>query len=92
MLELNLVMALVLAGVSGWSGDDLCPPPRPWPWPWPWRKLVAVLGGVGCFYLFAGRMGDAHDAVSTLLLGVVGGVALPSLLGGFTGGRGGPST
>lgn len=90
-----MLMGLLLAGLAGWAGDDICPPPRPWPWPWPWRKLVAVIGGIGCYWLFAGRLGapaDMFEPVSTVLLGITGGIVLPGVIGGFAGGgRAGPS-
>jgi hypothetical protein len=90
-----MFFGLALAGLAGWAGDDICPPPRPWPWPWLLRKLIAVIGGCGCYWLFAGRLGipeTGFDSVSTILLGITGGIALPSIIGGIAGGgRAGPS-
>ena len=84
---------LVLAGMAGWTGDDWCPtPPRP-PWPWPWwlRKLIAIVGGIGCFYLVGRNLGSpVADVVSTVLLGATGGVVLTGLAGLAGGGRAGP--
>lgn len=88
-----MIWWLILAGMGGWTGDDWCPtPPRP-PWPWPWwlRKVVAVLGGIGCFYLIGPRLGAPVDVVSAVLLGAVGGVVLTGLAGLAGGGRAGPS-
>lgn len=80
---------IVLAGISGWTGDDWCPtPPRP-PWPWPWwlRKLIAVAGGIGCFYLVGRNLGVTPDIFGTFVLGATGGTVLAGVVGLAGGGK-----
>jgi hypothetical protein len=49
------------------------------------RKLIAAIGGGGCFYVFRGDIGSTPEIVASVLLGLVGGVVLASLVGGLAG-------
>jgi hypothetical protein len=76
-------LILILAAAGGWTFDDFCgTPPRPWPGPGPWwwvRKGLAAIGGVVAYIVFAD---GATDALTTVVVGGVGGVVLASLAAG----------
>lgn len=73
-----MIWWLVLAGGAGWTFDDWCPtPPRP-PFPWPWwsKKAIAVIGGIIAYYVVGPHVGAADNALTTVLVGGIGGVVL----------------
>jgi len=79
---------IFLAAMAGWAFDDMCPtPPRwPWPWPgpWPWfRKILALIGGGVLYTLFNDGFTGQMDAISTVLVGGVGGIVLASFASGL---------
>src|SRR5687767_15134800 len=80
---------IFLAALAGWAFDDICPTPPRWPWPWPgpgpwWiRKILALIGGAVGYTVVNPQVGGG-DIISTVLVGGVAGIFLPSLVSGFT--------
>jgi hypothetical protein len=78
VIALNATVAIAVAFIAGWDGDDICPKPRPWPWPPLFGNIIGGIGGVIAWLVFGKNFGGG-GFLEVAGLGLLGGIFLSSL-------------